>query len=1157
MRRDAKASSAGSIAGSGAGRGLFRRAFATRGASTGSNGTGAPSIARSGALLAIATSLLLGAFAPAAMAAVEATPSYGVTGIFGGSGTGNGKFTHPTRLAVEPGTGNIFVVDSGNGRVQVFAPNGDSADFLTSFGQGALTAPFGIAIDQMTGVIYVTSAPPLGGGTGKIVKFKADNSTNPPTYSEDPSFASPAEGANAGEVGSFSSAIAIDPVTHDLLVADTANKRVERFTSAGAEVPPFNGAVSSSGSLTGPLDIAVGLTGAVYVVDAEGNVVEGAESHVRRFTVTGAAAGELAGITSPTSVAVDPGSGRVLVGGDSFYPVNPRSLYGFEADGAPVLTAKLAADPEPYAAQVSGLAAAASGRVYASGDRTFGYGTIRVQALIPDPIPGVEFGEVSAVGAKTAHVTATAAAGGVSTTVRFEYSSNGTDWTADPDQTAIGGSGEEAIDADLTLRPSTEYSVRVRAANAYLSTTAAVVGTFKTSEAPPDVSDESAANLAPNSATLNGTVVPNGPQTTYHFEYGQTTDYGQSFPLGFGEVAGSGNVARAATGSIVGLAPSSLYHYRLVATNALGITHGDDHTFTTTSIDAAACPNDAIRDRQRAMARPECRAYEQVSPIAKGGAALSSIFSGSWVNEDGNRIVYSMERANYPGSTSVPLVPKNLSVRSATGWSTRSVDPPAISTVPAGNSFYFTVTVSKDLTRALVTSRLELTPDAPAGGGLYVRDLETDEYHFVAPLDLSGTFGPFGFVGASDDLRTVALREGLLWHEATGLETVVPGGAAAQNNRADVEAVSSDGSRAYFETSSSGGTALGTMYLSEGDKLACVSCSDRPENFGSKADGYLVDASADGRYAIFVTTVPLSSDTPPGTGGEFSYRYDAETDTLKFITGGVRPAGGAILARAEAGIIYYTDGSTNYYAQNGVSKYIGGPGPDEPPNHGGVASPDGRYFFSGNILYDAATDTVSCPPCRTDGGPELGPPHTAAPVDPGVIGRHKPSPVLNDGTVFFDTPNPLVPSDSNGTRDVYIYNHGKVSLLTPGRQSVDSELVNISPDGSSVFFYTTAPLVGQDKDRDEDLYVSRVNGGLASQNPDPPVECLRDDCKGTPGVGPELPFGGSEGLTGPENFKPKARKRCAKGRHQVRARGKSRCVRKHQGRAKNERRQAR
>jgi hypothetical protein len=93
---------------------------------------------------------------------------------------------------------------------------------------------------------------------------------------------------------------------------------------------------------------------------------------------------------------------------------------------------------------------------------------------------------------------------------------------------------------------------------------------------------ERASEVLPTSATLNATINPEGPEeTSYHFEYGTSEAYGQETaqtPLEGGEEGEFRD--QPASAQITGLTPSTTYHFRAVATNALGqTTFGPDQTF--------------------------------------------------------------------------------------------------------------------------------------------------------------------------------------------------------------------------------------------------------------------------------------------------------------------------------------------------------------------------------------------------------------------------------------------------------------------------------------------------------------------------------------------------------------------------------------------------
>jgi len=96
----------------------------------------------------------------------------------------------------------------------------------------------------------------------------------------------------------------------------------------------------------------------------------------------------------------------------------------------------------------------------------------------------------------------------------------------------------------------------------------------------PAVVTGSASGVTSTSATLNGTVNPEGAATTYQFQYGTSTGYGSVTPSSPAS-AGAGSSAISESAALSGLSASTTYDYRLVATNATGTTDGSNLTFTT------------------------------------------------------------------------------------------------------------------------------------------------------------------------------------------------------------------------------------------------------------------------------------------------------------------------------------------------------------------------------------------------------------------------------------------------------------------------------------------------------------------------------------------------------------------------------------------------
>jgi hypothetical protein len=190
---------------------------------------------------------------------------------------------------------------------------------------------------------------------------------------------------------------------------------------------------------------------------------------------------------------------------------------------------------------------------------------------------------------------------------------------------------------------------------------------------------------------------------------------------------------------------------------------------------------------------------------------------------------------------------------------------------------------------------------------------------------------------------------------------------------------------------------------------------------------------------------------------------------------------------------------------------------------------------------------------------------------------YRPRSVLDNGRVFFNSFDSLVPADSNGEWDVYQFESsgvgectpssggasvsrsegGCVSLISSGTGKEEAAFMDASASGDDVFFLTPARLSVLDEDEDYDVYDARVDGVPARLEPD--TECLGEACQPA-ALAPNDPTPASAGFRGEGNVKQSARKRCAKGKRLVRRKGRARCVaRKHkrQSRAATKRRASR
>ncbi len=90
----------------------------------------------------------------------------------------------------------------------------------------------------------------------------------------------------------------------------------------------------------------------------------------------------------------------------------------------------------------------------------------------------------------------------------------------------------------------------------------------------------------------------------------------------------------------------------------------------------------------------------------------------------------------------------------------------------------------------------------------------------------------------------------------------------------------------------------------------------------------------------------------------------------------------------------------------------------------------------------------------------------------------------DEGRLYFNSPDDLVPAATNHTEDVYEYEPsgvgscqsatgGCVSLISGGSSDRESTFIEATPDGSNVFFLTDAQLLPQDTDTAYDIYDAR------------------------------------------------------------------------------------
>lgn len=140
-----------------------------------------------------------------------------------------------------------------------------------------------------------------------------------------------------------------------------------------------------------------------------------------------------------------------------------------------------------------------------------------------------------------------------------------------------------ALVADL--KPDTKYFFRVNAQNNF-GTVNGTILSF-TTDGPaavnkPTVEIKAAAGVSAQSATLHGTVMPNGATTTFWFEYSTDSLVGTVLGTATSEQSVDSSDASAnVSASLTDLAKNTKYNYRIAAKNSQGTVRSEVMSFTT------------------------------------------------------------------------------------------------------------------------------------------------------------------------------------------------------------------------------------------------------------------------------------------------------------------------------------------------------------------------------------------------------------------------------------------------------------------------------------------------------------------------------------------------------------------------------------------------
>jgi DNA-binding beta-propeller fold protein YncE/Tfp pilus assembly protein PilF len=244
-------------------------------------------------------------FTSSLLAYVE-TRAYRPAMAFGQEGREAGQFRQPGSVVVDR-TGRLYIADTYNHRVQVFAPDGR---FLQTFGtegaqRGAFVRPTGLAWGT-NHLLYVADT-----GNHRIQAFDQHGDVVMVLGS----FGHLPGQFNAPE------GVAVD-ASNSLYVADTQNHRVQKLAPDGSFLLSWGRSGSGKGEFLGPSDIAIDRDGRVLVADTQNHRVQIFADDGRYLWDIGKAGRGAAEFDSPRGIATDDqgqiyvadtGNGRVQI----------------------------------------------------------------------------------------------------------------------------------------------------------------------------------------------------------------------------------------------------------------------------------------------------------------------------------------------------------------------------------------------------------------------------------------------------------------------------------------------------------------------------------------------------------------------------------------------------------------------------------------------------------------------------------------------------------------------------------------------------------------------------------------------------------------------------------------------------------------------------
>lgn len=928
--------------------------------------------------------------------------------------------------------------------------------------------------------------------------------------------------------------IAVNDVTHDVYVVDSANNRVEEFNATGSTVvSEFNGSATPSGAFESPggtSGIAVDNSGKTVLEDpsvGDVYVIDRGHKVIDKFSESGVYLGQLTGTKGGVTpfgeldgVAVDP-TGELWVSQNNGEPT------------AEVDTFSSALANEFNSTVVLNFGPLAPGFAVDSNDNLY--------AMV-----GSQAAKFTSTG-EVVNYAVFKYVGAVGMAVNFAnndvYIASQTNEQASGTPQVNAYSATEALIEAFGSRDLTSDSgVAVDSSDGTVyvaDPTADTVDVFD--EVPvPDVTTEPPSNLQTTSATLKGTVNPNGSTlASCEFEYGSEAG-SYTHTVGCSPAAGAvtGTEPVAVEANVSGLTRYTTYHYRLVAANENESVPSPDAEFVTAG---AGVPGESVSDVTASGAMLEAR-------VDPNGMDTHYYFQYGAESTEGcaEHLSSCVDVPASPGAdlgAAIGIQELGLHIQKLQPGTTYHY---RVVTVQGGETF--AGPDKRFITQALGSSLVlpdgrvwELVSPANKEGGQVFGGYPERGVILQASEDGTAvtyvTTAPVG-AGQSSTLDNQVLSERgpdgwssqnltTRHEEASLLEA--PGGALSFVY-GEYLIFSPDLSHAYVQPE--GHAPLAGVVPAENDEPYIRDNSTGVFTFATLGSHEWYSeqvALAQGAKRCDPSTSPAKEEQVHEVSRDGCYVYFNSESTLAPGATGPDP-------------LYVSHDESGQWTNTFISSFSG-----RPPTwgHGEELSPNGRYLAfmseasltgydnedvtSGNagermdeevFLYDAATNHLVCASCNPTGARPVGVhdisiasvdnlqvdgaeewnghwlaaslPNWAKAVSGigGQAGRgqfptpiYQPRYVFDEGRLFFDSADALTPQHVDGLENVYEYeppgvncskSAGCVSLISSGTGSQESVLVDSSVSGDDVFFMTSSRLASQDYDNNYDMYDARV-----------------------------------------------------------------------------------